>query len=76
MICINILNNYQQTLSAVSKQGRALKNANLSLRSDKDIVLKAVSNDGSALEFATENLRADKDIVLKAVSNYGLALHP
>lgn len=59
--------------SVVQRTGLDLKDAHLSLRKNKNIVLAAVRNNPLALQFASI-LKSDKEVVLEAVKKNGLAL--
>ena len=56
-------------LKAVREDGFALRNADKSLKADRDIVLTAVKQNGSALEYAGKYLKADREVVLEAIKN-------
>ena len=56
-----------RVLSAVKKQGDALKYVRDQFKKDKDIVLAAVKQDGYALQFADKSLQHDKQIVAAAL---------
>ena len=58
-------------LNKVKNDGFALRNADESIKKDREIVLAAVTNNGSALYSADESLKKDKEIVLAAVQNGG-----
>ena len=59
---------------AVKENGWALKYADKSLKSDKEIVLAAVKENGYVLKYADKSLKSDKEIVLAAVKENGYAL--
>eukprot|EP00931_Biecheleriopsis_adriatica_P085905 TRINITY_DN60675_c0_g1_i1.p1 TRINITY_DN60675_c0_g1~~TRINITY_DN60675_c0_g1_i1.p1 ORF type:complete len:422 (+),score=70.73 TRINITY_DN60675_c0_g1_i1:104-1369(+) len=54
-------------LTAVRRNGLALRTASRTLRSDEEIVLEAVSQNGHALKFASNELRSNKHFVLEAI---------
>jgi len=56
-----------ELLIAVKKDGLALKHASDALKNDKEVVLAAVKQEGCALQYASQELKADKEVVLKAV---------
>jgi len=56
-----------RVLSAVKKEGSALKYANNRFKKDKGIVLAAVKQNGYALQFADKSLQKDKQIVAAAL---------
>ena len=49
-------------LKAVREDGFALRNADKSLKADREIVLAAVMQDGDALELASEELQQDEEL--------------
>ena len=61
-------------LKAVREDGFALRNADKSLKADREIVLAAVKQYGAALEYAHESLRADREVVFEAVKTTGWAI--
>ncbi|MEE3342773.1 MAG: DUF4116 domain-containing protein [Bacilli bacterium] len=61
-------------LSAVRKEGLALKHADESLKKDREIVLEAVKKNSYALEYADASLKKDKKIVLTALKKFSSAL--
>jgi hypothetical protein len=59
---------------AVAQDGRALLDASVELKRDKEVVLAAVAENGGALVHASAELKNDKEAVLVAVAQDGLAL--
>ena len=53
-------------MEAVRQDGRALKFASETLRSDKEVVMEAVQQNGNALRFASETLQSDEEVVMEA----------
>ncbi len=50
-----------------SKMAMHLKDADASLKQDREIVLAAVQQDGMALQYADESFKQDRDFVLATV---------
>jgi predicted nucleic acid-binding Zn-ribbon protein len=61
-------------LTAVSKNGYSLKDADSEFCGDKEVVLAAVKNSGFMLEKVSRKLRGDRDVVLAAVTEEGYAI--
>ena len=63
-------------LSALSRDGTAMKHANLSgiLRGNRKIALTAVTNDGLGLEYVAQGLKGDQDVARAAVKQNPEAL--
>ena len=61
-------------ISAVTRNGRALKYATEGLRSDQELVTAAVTQNGRALQYADASLRQSREVVLFAVRQDGFAL--
>ena len=64
----------KQWLEVVQGDGMALRDAPMSVRADREIVLAAVSQNGLSLRFASTHLKGDREIVRTAVTNNYLAL--
>ena len=62
-------------LLAVKQNGLALRYADASLKSDKEVVIEAVKQNGVALRFAHASLKSDKEVVVEAVKQHGYALY-
>ena len=64
-----------ELLRALERLGPdVLKDADYSLRADREVIFEAVKENGMALEYANDNLKADRDVVLAAVKQNGSAL--
>ena len=61
-------------LTAVNKDGRALKHASENFQNDKEVVLAAVNKDGHALVYASDELKNDPVVVLAAMMQYPNAI--
>ena len=58
----------------VKRNGLALRELDLDLRNNKEVVLAAVGQEGAALDYASDELQGDRGIVLAAVERSHLAL--
>jgi hypothetical protein len=65
----------ETTLTAVRRDGRALRNASAACQHDKEIVLAAVQQNGLSLQYASAALRTDRDVVLAAAKQNWRSLH-
>ena len=63
----------EEMLKAVTRNGRALKDAAPQLQEDLEVVRAAVTQNGLAFQFADYLLRADREVVLAAVTLDGRA---
>ena len=61
-------------MTAVGKNGWALKHATEELRGDRDMVMTAIAQEGWALQHATDELRGDREVVMTAIAQNGRAL--
>jgi hypothetical protein len=67
-------NHRNLVLTAVKRNGKALRHASADLKADQDVVLAAVRNDAHALRYASAKLQADQDFAMKAVACNSQAL--
>ena len=61
-------------LNKIKEDTFALKDADDSIKQDKEIVLAAVANYADAIQYADASLKKDKEIVLAAVASKGQAI--
>ena len=59
---------------SVKRNGLALRELDLDLRNNKEVVLAAVGQEGAALHYASDELQGDREVVLAAVERSHLAL--
>jgi hypothetical protein len=71
---INVQNNFDIVMAAVTHEGGALQYASAALPGERDIVMTAVGQDGLALKYASAALQGERDIVMTAISRCGWAL--
>lgn len=65
------MQNREEFLEVVKRNGSALEFATTEQQNDKEIVLEAVKDNGYALFFASKELRNDKEVVLEAAKQDG-----
>ena len=63
-----------QVIAVVEADGEALRDADVDLRADKDVVRAAALQLASALAYASGSLRADRELVHEVVARDGRAL--
>ena len=62
---IQLRNDRDFVLAALTRDGQALEYVCDELRNDRDIVLAAMRQNGRALDYASGELRNDRDLVLQ-----------
>jgi uncharacterized membrane protein YqjE len=64
---IELKNNKEVVLAAVTHNGLALENASIELKNDKEVVLAAVTQNGVAMRYASLKLKSDRKFIIDAM---------
>jgi hypothetical protein len=68
------MDNKEDILERVKKDGYSLRDAIYKLKDNEEIVMVSVQHNGWSLQYASDRLRDNKEIVMAAVKEYGTAL--